>query len=117
MTIPVRRYVPANGSGGYVPDEQKKRGYVPDSKRANRHEAVDMFPRTGTKNDYLFRFLVPCRDRRFAELLIMLIQNRTLIKDEFCKYALWHPYGHHRRRGVQIGGIIDGYIKTIRRKS
>ena len=60
--IPVRRHVPVNGSVGYVPGVQKKRGYVPGAKRANRHGAVDMFPRTGTKNDYLFHFLVRRRD-------------------------------------------------------
>ena len=30
------RHVPTNAYLGYVPDEQKKRGYVPGAKSANR---------------------------------------------------------------------------------
>ena len=51
---------------GYVPGVQKKRGYVPRAKRANRHGAVDMFPRTGTGNDYLIHFLGRRRDCLFT---------------------------------------------------
>ena len=53
--------------GGYVPDEQKKVDMLSKDKvRTGR--SVDMFLtailRTGTKNDYLFRFLVPRRNSR-----------------------------------------------------
>ncbi len=75
---------PQIGSGGYIPGEQKNVDMFPELK-VRTGKTVDMFLpaiiRTGTKNNYLFHFLVPYRiscDTHSSRVvtMILLIESR-----------------------------------------